>query len=300
MGLLGIDFFIQQWWIKEKLPRVNGFSYEPSYYATYLYIGWTLLLYLFFKNFELFYKYKYIFIIITLAILLSSSRMSYVMMLSAFLYLFVNSIIKDVINNRKIKRRDLNIILFLFIGIIIISSIFIYNFDDLIFLLHDTGLFGTTSHSVSMRSSDAMNTISVFLESPFIGYSLGGIAPAIAKFQGIIISTQEEAKNFEGMNIFLEMLAAGGILGFLCFILYLRKLFSSSLNIAKNLLPYNKVMADIILAIRFSLFWELVILCFNQNILRPYLWVLIAMLNAHIFLGYKWYQRKIENKQGKI
>jgi hypothetical protein len=32
---------VKQWWIPGELPRVNGFSYEPSYFATYLLIGFV-------------------------------------------------------------------------------------------------------------------------------------------------------------------------------------------------------------------------------------------------------------------
>jgi len=50
LGLFGIDIYVQQWWIYKVLPRINGFSYEPSYYGSYLIIGWSVLLYLFIKN----------------------------------------------------------------------------------------------------------------------------------------------------------------------------------------------------------------------------------------------------------
>jgi hypothetical protein len=39
-GLPGI--LITQWWIPDILPRVNGFSYEPSYFACYLLVGFVL------------------------------------------------------------------------------------------------------------------------------------------------------------------------------------------------------------------------------------------------------------------
>ena len=37
----GNALLIKTWWIPDVLPRVNGFSYEPSFYATYLLIGWV-------------------------------------------------------------------------------------------------------------------------------------------------------------------------------------------------------------------------------------------------------------------
>ncbi|QCT93943.1 hypothetical protein FE773_01730 [Caminibacter mediatlanticus TB-2] len=46
LGLFGISLLTTQWWIYGKLPRINGFNYEPSYFGTYLLIGWSLLFYL--------------------------------------------------------------------------------------------------------------------------------------------------------------------------------------------------------------------------------------------------------------
>lgn len=43
LGVLGINVLVTQWWLPH-LPRVNAISYEPSYYATYLIIGWGMAL----------------------------------------------------------------------------------------------------------------------------------------------------------------------------------------------------------------------------------------------------------------
>ena len=32
----GPALLVEQWWLPGRVPRVNGFSYEPSYFATYL------------------------------------------------------------------------------------------------------------------------------------------------------------------------------------------------------------------------------------------------------------------------
>ncbi|WP_141089886.1 hypothetical protein, partial [Campylobacter concisus] len=74
-GLIGIDLLVSQWWEYGRLPRVNGFSYEPSYYATYMIIGWSILLYIYYHGFILQKKYKLYFYIITISIFISSSRM---------------------------------------------------------------------------------------------------------------------------------------------------------------------------------------------------------------------------------
>ncbi|MBV8571760.1 MAG: hypothetical protein JO319_14170, partial [Acidobacteriaceae bacterium] len=39
----GPGILVQQWWIPGVLARVSGFSYEPSYFATYLLIGFVFI-----------------------------------------------------------------------------------------------------------------------------------------------------------------------------------------------------------------------------------------------------------------
>jgi hypothetical protein len=49
VGLTGFDLLVTQWWMKGRLPRINGFSYEPSYFGSYLIIGWIQMFFLSFK-----------------------------------------------------------------------------------------------------------------------------------------------------------------------------------------------------------------------------------------------------------
>lgn len=46
----GISLFVTEWWVKGRIARINGLSYEPSYFATYLMAGWVTCMYLFEKN----------------------------------------------------------------------------------------------------------------------------------------------------------------------------------------------------------------------------------------------------------
>ena len=39
----GPALLVEQWWLPGRVPRVNGFSYEPSYFATYLIMGLVCL-----------------------------------------------------------------------------------------------------------------------------------------------------------------------------------------------------------------------------------------------------------------
>ena len=99
-GVLNINNpFIVQWWIKGVLPRVNGFSFEPSYYATYMLIGWTIARILI-RSKE-FNKRKDILIslvLITIAIILSSSRMSIALMILIEGMLFLKNFYYKIFN----------------------------------------------------------------------------------------------------------------------------------------------------------------------------------------------------------
>lgn len=286
VGILGIELYTRQWWIKGVLARINGFSYEPSYYGSYLIIGWSLLLYLYINNKQYFQQYKYYFLIISIAIVLSSSRMAILVMTIGFFSLVLFSFFKSL-TKYKTKKRDFRILI-IFILVLTGIGIFIYNnFETVKFLFAGLGIFGTSAHSSGTRTKEAWDTFEVFLNSPFIGHSLGGVAPAIAELRGTTIYTQLEAKNFEGMNIFLEVLAASGIIGFTFFILFFTTLYYKAFKTINQLKNITNRHYVIISSLAFALFMELFILSMNQNILRPYLWVLIGMFSASILVGRK-------------
>lgn len=294
-GLFGVDLLIKQWWIYGVFPRINGFSYEPSYYGSYLIIGWLLLLYLRFNSSFFQNKYKITFFIITISLILSSSRMTILVMLISFYFLIFIPFVKKIIIG-KINKKYITKVIFFFIFLICMVSVIILFWNDIYFLFNGLGIFGTPSHSSGTRIKEMIDTFMIFLNSPIIGYSLGGLPLAIAELRGYHISTQLEAKNFEGMNIFIEVLAASGIIGYIFFILFIFLLFNTAKNTAKKLKYISCYNYIIIKALSFSLFWEFFILSMNQNILRPYLWVLIGMLSASIFVGKQViYEAKIRN-----
>jgi hypothetical protein len=142
-----------------------------------------------------------------------------------------------------------------------------------------TGLFGTPAHSVSNRQSDLRATMALVKKSPFIGYSLGGIAPAIGedRWESQSTQTQAAAKQHEGLSVFVEVLAASGVIGFIPFVVYVLTLLIAPLWLARVCgPPYNIVLTGLV----WALLMEFVILQFAQNILRPYLWFHIAVLSA--------------------
>ncbi|MEZ0542589.1 O-antigen ligase family protein [Fibrella arboris] len=272
-GLIGIDLLVAQWWIEGRLPRLNGFSYEPSYYATYLLLGFSLSYYLYRKKFTIYKNIPlYTALITAIAIFLSSSRMGIVV---AFLQVICFEL---VIERKSIKQLSL----FLTITILVVSFLLIILItnENLSFLLSGLGVMGGSAHSSLERLDGFLTQITIFSRNPLKGYSLGGVSQAIAFEKGVTILSQETIKPYDvSINIFVEVLTASGIIGFIFFLRYIYCLLINTIKKAKT---YNKFDINSLLLNGFvwSLLFEFIILCFNQNILRAYLWVHIALLNG--------------------
>ncbi len=278
LGILGINFpYITQWWIIGKIPRINGFSFEPSYYATYLIIGWTFCRELLRRKVDLTslkINLKKITLIITIAIILSTSRMGI-----AFIVLYEAIIFLKNLCKRNIKKIFVTIFLF---AIIISFAIYSFKKYDLTFLLSGTGLNNTSSHSLNEREQFLGYTLEVFKNSPFIGMGLGGTYVQIAINRGFDINNVSIQNVASGTNIFAEVLAASGIFGFMSFIAYIFKLIYNPINLCHKI--KSTTDKNILSSLDIALIMELMILQFNQNILRPYLWIHIAVLSSYYCL----------------
>lgn len=286
LGVLGVDFFVEQWWITGVLPRVNGFTYEPSYYATYLIIGWMICFVLLVSEHRPFSKKLtwYYLSLISLSIILSSSRMGIIFMLLVMFCYLAFVIGRSIIRLRIKVWQGFFIAVFILLISFLSFSILPLIIDKYEFLLAGTGVFGQSSHS-SLGRFEKMSVLwNVFLDSPFLGHSLGGIPSVIGEFYGVRVSTVEQAKLYEGINVFLEILVASGAIGFLFFMLYFFNLCYSTNKLAIIWTRLNVKYTIILRTLLFSLILELALLSFNQNILRPYLWVHIAFLNSAYFV----------------
>lgn len=293
LGILGITPpFVTQWWILGSLPRINGFSYEPSYYSTYLLIGWILVFYIYYENINLISRRKLFvtLMFITLAMILSSSRMGILLMgiwIMRYIFLFVWHLFKAQFHLKYFKV----VLLYMFIMISLLGFVF-YGGERTAFLLSGTGINGTASHSVDNRFTDFVDTLYVFMNNPLIGVSLGGVAPAIGRLHGITVTDQETAKHFEGISIFAEVLAASGIIGFVPFIIYIFTIIFKPIILSKKI--DNKLISGLLKGMVFSLICLLIILQFNQNILRLYLWLHIGILSALYSVSLKQLKNKID------
>ena len=285
LSLFGLHVLITMWWRENIIPRINGLSYEPSYFATYLMMGFVFLYYCWRRNIYFFNKRFQTMMLITLvmAIFLSTSRMGILVMLAIILYDFFKMLIVSFFT---LKISRLNLLISVSLLVTIFGVIFYIANDSLLRhqYLAGTGLEATAGHSTENRLKQMTDVYKVFEISPVYGYSLGGIAPAIARYYGSNTSDAKKVKEFEGLNIFLEVLAASGIFGFVFFASWLFLFYRSCFNLSK-ILKYNDFYRESIIleALIFALSVEFLLLLFSQNILRPYLWIIIGMLNALYF-----------------
>jgi hypothetical protein len=108
-----------------------------------------------------------------------------------------------------------------------------------------------------------------------MGSSLGGVTESIASYVGFRPQNFEETKRFEGQSTFAEVVAASGIPGSIPFFCFVVIYLVAPLKLARSASLYQ---AAWLRALVLSLAFEWAILQFNQNILRLYLWVHIAVL----------------------
>ncbi len=284
LGLGGL--LVTQWWIPGELARVNGFSYEPSYFATYLLIGFVFTGSLRGHHSSLLAAGTLTTIrwLTGIGIVLSSSRMGIVFLfVDVFLFqlspwlAFLADVVKLRIDFLKLRLLVPSFLSIAFIGVIGSGLLVAIRNNPAIALmfLNGTGISDTAAHSVIQRENALEDTFTVFLDHPLIGRSLGGVSSGIADLAGERIQSFEESKLFEGMSVFAEVLAASGIIGTIPFVWFLISSFRSPLRLVRSAGPFY---ASLLYALLRSLLFAWIVLQFNQNLLRPYLWTHLAIL----------------------
>jgi hypothetical protein len=282
----GPALLVEQWWLPGRVPRVNGFSYEPSYFATYLIMGLVCLGSLRRSGIPEYRAraWTFAYLLIALALLICFSRMGVI-------FALIELAIAPLTRLWKVVRHPRLILWFRISGwkmlataavlLVAYSAIneTVHWFQDdpatVEILVSGTGLLGTASHSVDEREDHLQGTLQTIAAHPWMGQSLGGITESIAAYSGLRPQNFEEAKLYEGQSVFAEVVAASGIPGSLPFLCFLIVTIISPLQLASRSSPLHAAwLRSLVMALVF----EWAILQLNQNILRLYLWVHIALL----------------------
>lgn len=273
LGFFGISFFLTQPTLNgSRIPRVNGFTYEPSYYATYLLPGWVITMYLAEKGSSILpgKKMNIIALIVTLALFMSTSRMGWLFMALWVAFRGIISLVKMTAG--VIRRNNLLYIEGLAIGIllVIILAVRAISSGDTGFLVDGLGIGGTSDHSSSPRIDAMWDTLELLQFHPLIGHSLGGLPVKFSEYYKIRIDTGAT------MCVWAELLAASGILG--------TAAFGSWIAVVIRGLTGRRVVntprGNECRALAYGFLFECMILAMNQNILRIYVWTLIGMMTV--------------------
>jgi hypothetical protein len=277
---------VEQWWLPGRVPRVNGFSYEPSYYATYLIIGLTCLGSLRRSGIQGFrtWKWSLAYALLATAMILCSSRIGVAFLILELLIAPLKGLWAIIRSPRSMLAvrvsgwRILAASAALCLTYVAFSgtlSWYTDNREAISILASGTGLLGTASHSVEERENHLHDTLKTIADHPWMGQSLGGVTESVAGYIGTKPMNFEETKSYEGQSVFAEAAAASGLPGSIPFFCFVIVSLAAPLRLARRAPP---AQAAWLRALAQSLIFEWAILQFNQNILRMYLWVHIAVL----------------------
>jgi hypothetical protein len=280
------SYFVMQWIVHDRLARINGFSYEPSYYATYLITGWIVLVDLRYSkaNITAGRRWQWLTMLTGLSLFLSTSK-------SAWIFMIVEGVARGVPALKRwagsIGRRFFSgrlvvhiprarVVLLLVVGIVglAVGLRSLGQVINLNIFLAGTGLNNTAAHSVNGRLDRFLDTVVVFEEHPFIGRSLGGVSSRISEIHGVI----NDGKTYLGFPVFMDVLAASGLIGIIPFLLFLGANTIGFVSLIRNRWPDERAKWLRALVRGTVFLW--LILSVDQNVLRIYVWFHMSVVAA--------------------
>ncbi|SNS23753.1 hypothetical protein SAMN05421770_101116 [Granulicella rosea] len=281
-------YLVQQWIIHGVLPRVNGFSYEPSFFATYLLMGWIMLIDLRASRAEITRdpRWRYIAWGVGIIFFLSTSK-------TAWIFLGVEGAARllPVLwsglggAKRRLARGDIRIALprgrvvaLMLLGAVLVAQGLrtLSQHLDLNTFLQGSGLNNTAAHSVTTRAMQFDDTWTVFKEQPLIGRSMGGVAARIAELHGQQVATAADLKVNWGFPVLIEVLAGSGVLGILPFLWFFTAITLGEFALIRR--RWQDERAKWLRALVRALLYEFAILLVDQNLLRVYFWFHVTMV----------------------
>jgi len=279
---------VAQWILHGRVARINGFNYEPSFFATYLIVGWIMLVDLRLTKARIvdspFWKWSTV--LVTLVLFLTTSKTAWIFMVVELIARVLPPVWRGLRNSVRLGRLFIRIprgriviysILFVVVATGAIGGIVRLVADPSIFL-GGTGLAGNPAHSVVMRSDNMYETISAIEEAPFVGRTLGGIPIYLAGRKGIEIHNSDDFRGHQAFPVLLEVLLASGVFGFIPFLVFLWANTFGAMRFARRRFPDER--AKWLQALARAMIFEWLALCVDHNLLRTYLWFQFAMIAA--------------------
>lgn len=281
---------VQQWQQTQRVARINGFSYEPSYFATYMMMGWVMAVDLRISGAQITAGrgWKWITVMLTVVMILCTSKTAWLILMVELAARVLPPAVRGMRNTFRRLRQGLVLIriphqyIVLNVGavllIVAIVGWFVLTHIDPWSLLQGTGLGGTAAHSYNDRTSRAIDTWNTFLEHPFVGRTLGGVPVAVGEHLGIPVRTMDDVRQYWGFPVFLDVLTASGIFGFLPFAYFMWVNTVGAMRLAKHYWPSEE--ARWLRALARGMIFECLMLMADQNILRVYVWLQLTMVTV--------------------
>jgi O-antigen ligase len=286
LGFPGV--LVQQWLLHGKFARISGFSFEPSYYATYMMIGWIMLVELRISKARMTSGrlWKWATIAVTAALVLSSSRTAWVVMLvelfarllPAFWRGFRHTFRRFLHGRLVVRIPHFRLLLnaVILICVVVAGANYFVQRADPVRLLSGTGLANQPAHSYNDRSNAAADTFDMFKEHPFVGRSLGGVPINRALRHNVAVHSMFELRIYWGFPVMLEVLVASGVIGFIPFVVFFYVNTFGAMKLAKRYWPSEQ--AKWVKALARAMIFEWLVLLADQNLMRVYLWFHVTMV----------------------
>ena len=274
-GLFGLELWATQKLWPWGINRISGFTFEPSYYVTYIYIFWVSSLLItefqFNENLVMPIWLSWATLITsTLGILLATSRMGWLFMLPiAVIYpirLIIALAYKRTISGF-LKAANTCILL----GFTALSIWIASDFESFRSLFLNAGLFGYGASNANVRISGALDAFQVFQVHWFFGAGYGELPFEIMLLNfGEIF--EEKVQIYLGGAPLVELASATGIIGLSIFILFMLRVT------LVPLISWKKQHNLAFIAFAAGFLVQFAVLQLNQNLFRGYIWLSLAIL----------------------
>jgi len=287
LPLVGITVpFTAEWYIPGRLARINGFSAEPSYFVTYMVVGWITVIDLRISKARIVEGpfWKWASVILTAAMFCSTSKLGWGIMILELILRFVPPVwrtVKRLLGTGKIliwvpiSRIFAGIAILAVLGFGTSRYLEKMNFDVLNFL-SGSGVAGQAGHSLNTRVGDGYDTFAAFEDAPLAGRSMGGTAIYRASRQGIQVTGMAEVRQYWGFPVILDVLLASGAVGVIPFLVFLYTATFGAIRMARRYWPEER--AKWLRALARAMIFEWLMLFADQNLFRVYLWFHFTMV----------------------
>ncbi len=279
-------YLVTQWILQDRLARINGFCYEPSYYATYMMPGWIMMVDLRHSGAKLTAapKWRWLTIFVGTALFLSTSKTAWGFMILEGaarglprLLRWAGGMQRRLAAGRLIVRIPrAGYVLLIVAGIALAATglIALNRVINLNTFLAGSGLNNTAAHSVNIRHGQFEETVSVFEEHPFLGRSLGGVSSRLSERHGV----PNDGKTYLGFPVLMDLLAASGVIGVIPFLLFL---WANTVGLFGTIRArWSDERAKWLRALIRGTIYLWMVLTVDQNVLRIYLWFHMSIVAA--------------------